>query len=457
MLIRLSLVLLLLFAPVASAQDLDAALSALVKISGTRNETPVRGSGFVIGLDGDKATIVTASHVIEGAREIEVTFAVDRTQSFPAGAVLGMETGNPRGLAVFQVRGALPAGLAPLSFETETPLQRGENVFLFGFPEMAAAPLSLQMFFAGLDGNFLRLDRPAGEGLSGAPVLRNGKVVGVVMDEDLRLTYAVKATVAHDAVTGWGVVLGGQSSPRVATNTETRPVPRAVETCEPRKEPDENGIVFVRICPGTFTMGSAENDPQADHIEKPAHLVTLSEFLISETEITRKQYYGFRLTDQGDAAVDLPVTDVSWEEAAEVCKHLGGRLPTEAEWEYSARAGSQSAWTFGSDERLLADYAWYDKNAGNEPHPVAQRKPNAWGLYDMHGNVWEWVADWYATYPAAAQPDPPGPGKGELRVLRGGSYATPPGNLRSAYRGRVQPMIRDAFVGFRCARSPRRQ
>jgi S1-C subfamily serine protease len=178
MTIRL-LALLLLLAPAASAQDLDTAISAVVRIFGTRNDTTVRGSGFVISLAPGKATIVTASHVIEGVQELKVTFAVAPTDSFPVGVVLGMESGNPRGLAVFQVRGALPASVIALSFETGVQLQRGEELFLLGFRHISPEPLALRRTFAGPYSNVLQLEGNVGEGFSGAPVLRKGNVVGL--------------------------------------------------------------------------------------------------------------------------------------------------------------------------------------------------------------------------------------------------------------------------------------
>jgi len=228
MLKRTALVLLLLLTPAAAAQDLDKATSAIVQISGKRNGATVRGSGFVVGLAPHKATIVTASHVIEGVEQLQVTFAADRTESFSAGAVLGMEMGNPRGLAVFQVRGDLPVGMTTLSFETESQLRRGEEVFLLGFPEMARTPLALRRTFAGPDGNFLQLDLPAGEGISGAPVLRNsGGVLGVVVEVDGGIAFAVKALVARDAVLGWGGSLGSQGG------TSPSPPPSVAAACVP--------------------------------------------------------------------------------------------------------------------------------------------------------------------------------------------------------------------------------
>src|SRR5262249_39619000 len=138
--------------------------------------------------------------------------------------------------------------------------------------------------------------------------------------------------------------------------------------CAPGEESNEAGIAWVRICPGTFTMGSADNDPQAGQNEKPAHQVTLSEFWLGKTEGTNKQYRLFQPNHQGED--ELPATDVSWDEAKVVCVHFGGLLPTEAQWEYAARAGSQTAWSFGDDEKLLGEYAWYGETPDKEPHPV---------------------------------------------------------------------------------------
>ena len=301
----------------------------------------------------------------------------------------------------------------------------------------------------------LLIDQGIGEGFSGGPVLQGGKVVGVITDMDDQTTYAVNAVVARESLEGWGVKLGRQTStPVTRTVPETKPPAPVVEKCVPGEERTEKGIDFIRICPGTFTMGSAENDPQAFSDEKPAHQVTLSEFSIGKTEITNAQYRRFRSDHKGED--NLPAS-VTWDDAKAACEHFGGRLPTEAEWEYAARAGSQALWSFGSDEKMLGEYAWYNGNSGGELHPVGTRKANAWSLHDMHGNMWEWVADWYGLYSREAQTDPAGPQTGQSRSLRGGAFVNPPGGLRSAFRVRLQPSDRIEEFGFRCARSPRRQ
>jgi formylglycine-generating enzyme required for sulfatase activity len=459
MLLRAALALLLVFPASAAGQDIDQTVPAVVKITGTRGDTPVQGSGFVVRLERDKAVIVTAAHVIEGVEQLAVRFAADLSESFPVGGVYGMDAGNPRGLAVFEVRGAFPAGVTALGFDTEVALRRGEDLYVEGFPEHAKTPLTLRRTFAGPDGNFLQLDPSAGEGLSGAPVLRGGRVVGVVTDVLPQLTFAVKALVVRDAVLGWGVKLGGEAGREAASAVpQIRPMSPPPAPCVSGKESEDvDGMTFVRICAGTFTMGSAANDRRADADEMPAHEVTLSEFWIGKTEVTNEQYRRIWTDHQGDA--QLPAaTGVQWPKAKAACEHFGGRLPTEAEWEYAARAGSQTAWSFGDDEKKLQEYAWYSGNAGGiMAHPVATKRPNAWGLHDMHGNASEWVGDWYGPYASAAQKDPTGPRVGDVNVVRGGALDVSPLSLRSANRTRIGPGAWIFGVGFRCVRSPHRQ
>jgi formylglycine-generating enzyme required for sulfatase activity len=213
---------------------------------------------------------------------------------------------------------------------------------------------------------------------------------------------------------------------------------RACRTGEIMKE---DGMEFVHVCPGTFLMGSTQDDPLADDDEKPTHKVILSEYWIGKLEVTSGQIGG-----RGD----FPATNVSWFEADAFCRQHGWRLPTEAEWEYAARASKHTPLPF--DEKKLADYAWFKGNSGLYPHPVGTKGPNSWGLHDMQGNVWEWVADRYGRYEGDAQTDPAGPATGSLRVVRGGGFFDSPRNLRSANREWLKPSGQDRFFGFRCAR-----
>ena len=415
--LRTAFALLVLLEGSAAAQELDTAVAALVRISGTRDDTPVRGSGFVVGLDAEKATIVTAAHVIEGVQQLTVTFAADLAESFPAGKVLGMDAGSRNGLAVFQVRGGpFPADVTFLRFDAESRPALGASLYLLGFPEMAPAPRTAQRVLAARSGALLLIDQGIGEGFSGGPVLQDGKVVGVITDTDDQTTYAANARVAREALEGWGVRL-----------------------CVPGPAGTLAGIEYVRICPGTFAMGSAPADRFAEDDETPIRQVTVSEFWIGRTEVTNAQFRQFRPGHPAKDGDALPVVKVTWSEANAACESFGGRLPTEAEWEYAARAGGETLWSFGADEALIGDYAWLDQNAGGAPHPVATKKPNAWGLYDMHGNVWEWVAGG----------SPP-----RHRLLRGGSFLDPARFLRSANRIADETEARKRNFGFRCARAP---
>src|SRR5208337_4411958 len=145
---------------------------------------------------------------------------------------------------------------------------------------------------------------------------------------------------------------------------------------------------------------------------------------------------------------------VSWDDAQEFCKKLGQatnqlvRLPTEAEWEYACRAGTSTKYYSGDSEEDLKRVAWYGANSGNTTHPVGQKEPNQFGLYDMHGNVWQWCQDWYEEYKADAVVDPQGTAQGAGRVLRGGSWDDLPGSCRSASRVGGSPDVRLGNVGF---------
>ena len=217
---------------------------------------------------------------------------------------------------------------------------------------------------------------------------------------------------------------------------------------------------FVLIPAGTFQMGSNDSDAYDD--EKPVHTVRITQpFYLGKYEVTQGQWQAVMGSNPSRFTGDpnRPVENVSWEDVQEFIRRLnsreGGatyRLPTEAEWEYAARAGTTTRWSFGDDASQLGRYAWYDGNAGGQTHPVGQLQPNPWGLYDMHGNVWEWVQDWYGKYASGTAVDPAGPSSGSLRVDRGGSWVITARRCRSAHRNGVAPGLRDGYLGFRLLR-----
>ena len=213
-------------------------------------------------------------------------------------------------------------------------------------------------------------------------------------------------------------------------------------------------LEMLWVPPGDFTMGS--NDGDSD--EKPPHQVTLTQgFWLGKYEVTQEQWERVMGSNPSNfKGAKNPVECVSWDDAQAFCKKPGNglRLPTEAEWEYACRAGSTTAYCFGESHSGLGDYAWYNDNSGSKTHPVGGKKPNAWGLYDIHGNVWEWCQDWYGDYPRGSVTDPTGRTSGTYRVLRGGSWNCGPAYCRSASRFGRPPGRRVTFVGVRVARTP---
>jgi len=219
--------------------------------------------------------------------------------------------------------------------------------------------------------------------------------------------------------------------------------------------PGDVKMEFVLIPAGQFVMGS----PDA-----PQHKVKISRpFYLGKYEVTQAQWEAVMGNNPSQFKdPSNPVEKVSWDDiqpflaklnvAFEKKRMLFG-LPTEAGWEYACRAGTTTAFSFGDNPALLAQHGWFNGNSGGKTHPVGQGKPNAWGLYDMHGNVWEWCSDWHgADYYAKSPPnDPMGPTTGSCRVGRGGSWRHPPTNCGAAFRIKAPPGSRDSNLGFRLA------
>jgi formylglycine-generating enzyme required for sulfatase activity len=251
-------------------------------------------------------------------------------------------------------------------------------------------------------------------------------------------------------------------APKMAEGA-SRPRGISVSTPEPRLV-DRFGIDFVLIPAGTFQMGSDHGDDN----EKPVHTVRLSRpFYLGMYPVTQRQWEAVMGSNPSRfQGPEHPVERVSWNKVQEFIRSLNThegralyRLPTETEWEYAARAGATGAYCFGDDVTQLAQYAWYADSARGITYPVGQLQPNAWGLYDMHGNVWEWVQDWYDNQEYArraatgtAVVDPAGPASGSDRVLRGGGCGSPARGCRSADRSSDVPSYLSTDRGFRLLR-----
>jgi formylglycine-generating enzyme required for sulfatase activity len=206
-------------------------------------------------------------------------------------------------------------------------------------------------------------------------------------------------------------------------------------------------------------MGCSPGDNDCEKDEKPSHQVTISKgFWIGQTEVTVGAFKRFAAAterpmpdapnfNKGWANDRMPIVNVTWNDAHDFCAWAGARLPTEAEWEYAARGESTEA-RYGS----IDEVAWYSVNSGGQTHPVGEKRANGFGLYDVLGNVWEWVNDWYDQnyYQNSASQDPSGPTGGQQRVLRGGAWVSVPWVVRVSFRSSYNPANRNYINGVRC-------
>ncbi len=217
---------------------------------------------------------------------------------------------------------------------------------------------------------------------------------------------------------------------------------------------------MVEIPAGCFQMGTNQTylyeDDNENGREKPAHKVCLDKFYMDRFEVTQEKW---------DAVMNFnrsvfrnpkqPITHIIWKEARNYCKKVGKRLPSEAEWEYSARAGSKTRFYWGNE--IDNDYLWYAGNSARIPANVGSKKPNVWGLYDMIGGVWEWVDDWYSIhyYENSSIKNPQGPTRKSFRTIRGSSWITDERYVRitSRHGGMSDPTL-SYWVGVRCAMTP---
>ncbi len=262
----------------------------------------------------------------------------------------------------------------------------------------------------------------------------------------------------------------------LVTGQEANEPPNAVD--KPEVITTKTGLEMVLIPAGELRMGSDRNKPD----EAPVHTVRLDAFYMDRYEVTQEQYGQLVLGNPSHfKGPKNPMEQVSWAAATLYCNERsraeglepcydedtvecnfeapGYRLPTEAEWEYACRAGSETDYYYGDEAGGLGEYAWFADNSLDTTHPVGEKKPNPWGLYDMHGNVAEWCNDLYGPryYRDSPQDNPRGPEDGEEYVLRGGAWNSPADECRSAYRlgddpGFQDPCFRGDHIGFRCVR-----
>jgi formylglycine-generating enzyme required for sulfatase activity len=296
--------------------------------------------------------------------------------------------------------------------------------------------------------------------LAGAALWLDNSIRGTVDASGVLLLGGVSPGAHQLRITAPGKVADSRSI-AVAAGAET--LVEAALADAVRENP-QDGLKYVWIAAGNFVMGCSPGDNDCSDPEKPAHPVTLqTAYWIGQTEVTVGAYKRFVATgkvklppvspklNRGWKKDSFPIVNAVWDEANQYCAWAGGRLPTEAEWEFAARAGSLQA-RYGS----LSEIAWSRENADNQTHEVAAKLANAYGLYDTLGNVWEWVNDWYDAnyYQSSPAQDPAGPATGQERVLRGGSWIVDPKLLRVSDRYNYKPDARSEYFGFRCVWEP---
>jgi formylglycine-generating enzyme required for sulfatase activity len=445
-------------------------------------QAQTQGTGFAISSSG---YIVTNYHVVEGGNNIQVLgIKGDFSTKYTAKVVLFDEKND---LAILKVGVSL--GTLPYIFR-KSMASVGESVFVLGYPLTASMGNEIKLTdglvssksgFGG-DITLYQISAPVQPGNSGGPLFdKSGNVIGVICAKHLKAenaSYAVKLTYLTSLIESISTpptlpsssLMSGQSLPQqvkmaskfvyqIIVDNATASYPQ-----ENRSNPGRPRIEWVAIPAGTFMMGSPDSETSRYNDEGPRHQVTLSGFKMSKYEVTFAQYDAFceatgrrKSSDNGWGRGNRPVINVDWYDATAFAQWMGCRLPTEAEWEYACRAGTNTPFNTGSC--LSTAQANYN---GNDPYlycikgsyiqrtqPVGSYAPNAWGLFDMHGNVFEWCSDWYGNYYTNSQTNPTGPASGSKRVLRGGGWSYNGSYCRSALRFYYEPSARVLDIGFR--------
>lgn len=447
----------------AFAQNLDALKAGVVKITTKNGQV---GTGFIVRVEPEVVYIITAAHVIAGDNQPEVEFFTKRNVSVKGVVLPGAEVNDDlRGLALVVVRGKdqIPPGVTALPFGSSTNLvSGGEETLVIGHSGVGGDWGILTRNISNRVGPDIKLDGRVASRFSGGPLLVDGRVVGIVMSTSDEFG----SGITHKRVFNYMEELGVKPLDIVGRGIEG---PRL-----PKTKTGKDGAPMVFIPAGGFWMGSPEDESRSKD-ERPRHKVSLDSFYLDIFEVTTRQYGQF-MSAEGHAAPEFwdqvvssrdenkPVVGVSWQDAKDFCNWAGKRLPTEAEWEKAARGTDERKYPWGQ-EPPSTHMANFDQKSTPEkiysdrvmPVGSYENGKSPLGVYDMAGNVWEWVADWYDKeyYRNSPKKNPKGPETGEEKVMRGGSWDDHPSPLRSADRSKLLPSERNDSVGFRCATDER--
>lgn len=444
-----ALVLLCLAFPVLAAPNWGTLNRSVVKVEAAGKQDPDTGVGIVIAASSDSIRILTAAHVVADATAWRVYFYTDRAVAYTATVLPKSSDGLD--LAVLEVRPQgrpLPGNLPRLAVRDRDTLAVDERVWTVD-SEWIHIPNTVVRLDHDSDTRLFEYTKVAvDDGFSGGPVFDDdGRLVGVHRGGAAggRYAFAARLDSAIDALAALGhntpnLMWGGTDRPGTnVVSSAPLPAPRLGDTRVNAKD----DLTYVWIPAGSFRMGCSPWDTECDDAEKPAHAEQIADgFWLGQTEVTQAAWKKVNGGDnpsrfKGD---QLPVENVNWNQASAYCKAIGGRLPTEKQWEYAARAG-----TTGSRYSSLDDIAWYSANSGVTTHPVSLKQANAFELYDMLGNVWEWVNDYWAAYPDGRVYACAG-----CRAKRGGSWGTGTRNVRASVRIWDEPTMGDEYTGFRC-------
>ncbi len=437
-------ILLLLLCPRASAQptegaEFEATKNLVVMIEGKLGEAPTQGAGIVFANQAGFVYIATAFHVVRSdenrATDLKVRFAQKPNEDFAA-------EHHPRAwyehdLAVIRVKTPQALGFQLDRLADMAAMKKGDKVYAIGYPTTERWAVTFNPGFLRIvDAMTLKAEsRSITEGYSGGALIdQRSFLAGMVLNTDSVMANALRLDRALDLI----------------RQEVELPVQLSLRTPGALRTNLKDGLPYVWIPPGRFTMGCSKDDKECKEDQAPPHEVEITKgYWMGQTEVTQAAYR--RVTDKDPSefkGAKRPVERVSWGEANDYCMKAGLRLPTEAEWEYAARAGS-TATRHGE----LDEVAWHLGNASRQTHEAGGKLPNGWNLYDTLGNAWEWVADWYSQdyYQAGEGKDPKGPGSGTERVMRGASWGNSPENVSVFVRSRHEPALRLHHIGFRCA------